>query len=525
MKKNFLPLISILWSFQLSCSASPVLYVMPQPDSLAEQALVLSIQGLNASNSDNRIWIDPGSSWIDWVSVIGKDYGYSIVNLSSHADGPSSFLEQAARLARKCSSSYRGYILCDMEGNPDSLYVALSLAGPMRMLVVDQSIRKEFLRELEMASMLDVRNKDIQSLLHEYADHLDWNGFSYPNSYDRISSADWCILKKWPIFFTRDRQTAEAFMRRTQAGSLVITWHPPYEITGSGAPEDRFISYFSQRGLSIIPGVLMRNLSTLSSIARVTPDDSLRQSLPSQYQIDKDKHYVAFFLNSGGNLGYLHGRYLNETNRGDRSNWMNRAHNFPVSISMSLAAIDFSPLALRTIYGMKSGQDCFLTPFSGHSYIHPSQFNDLDGFVKQLDHYLALADQHVVAIQENKMIEIDENWMRKFGSTYLDMPNINGLFVMNKPWGKVLWHTDKPVITKRFGMRIGDNDENISNLAANLNKQVADIQSEKGYSIIHVDLEQTSFEDMQHLVDQLEPHIQVVNLEELVYHVTQNVRH
>lgn len=393
------------------------------------------------------------------------------------------------------------------------------------MLVVDLSIREHFLSGIKAKNMLDARHKEIKSLLNEYVGEFNWEGIAFPNAYDRIYSADWCIQHNWPIFFTADRKIAEAFMGRAQSGCRAITWHPPYEITGAGAPEDKFISYFSQRGLSIIPGVLMRNLSTLSSIAKVTEQQPLQQNLPTEYPIDKGKHYVAFFLNSGGNLGYLHGRYLIETNRGQRSNWMNRAHDFPVSISMSLAAVDFSPLALRKLYAIKPEQDCFVTPFSGHSYMHPSQFKDLDGFVEQLDHYLSLADQHIVAIQENKAVEIDQHWMDRFGGKYLQAPNVNGLFVMNKPWGQVHWHNDKPVITKRFGMRVGDNQEVITKLAANLNEQIADIHSEKGYSIIHVDLEQTSFEAMQELVNQLESHIQVVHLEELVYHVSKNVKH
>lgn len=515
------------WTATSICSASPALYVLSQPDSLAGQALVLSMQGLIARDGDNRIWIERTGDWFDWPALIEDTYGYSRIDVGGQVGRSGSTIRRAASVANQQDGFHNGYILCDLTNNPDSLYVALSLAGPMRMLVVDESIREEVLAEMGPGAITDVRGKLLESLLDEYAGQLNWEGISYVNVPERIYSADWCIQHDWPIFFTSDRDIAEAFMRRTLPNARAITWRPPYEVPGTGATEDKFISYYSQQSLSIVPGVLAGNLSVFSSIGRVTPDEPLQQKLPATYPVDKDKHYIAFYLNSGGNITYLQGRYLAETNRPTRSNWMNTEHDFPVSISMSLAAVDFAPLALRTLYGLKQAQDCFVTPFSGHSYIHPSQYGELDGFVDRLEHYLSLTDQHVIGIQENKSVEVDRQWVSQYGSKYFDLPAVSGLFVMNKPFGQVLWHGDKPVITKRFGMRIGDGDreENIRALAANLNRQVPDIQHDRGYSIIHVDLEQTSFEDMQQLVNLLQPHIKVVNLEELVYHVTTSVSH
>jgi hypothetical protein len=88
-----------------------------------DRVLVASLQGLVAKSSPEQIFIDDGGPSTTWKDYLVSRYGITLND--NYATLPS----LVAHFQRYVS----GYILYDMSGNPQSLNVATSLSGPLKV--------------------------------------------------------------------------------------------------------------------------------------------------------------------------------------------------------------------------------------------------------------------------------------------------------------------------------------------------------------------------------------------------------
>uniref|UniRef100_UPI00321692E2 hypothetical protein n=1 Tax=uncultured Draconibacterium sp. TaxID=1573823 RepID=UPI00321692E2 len=470
-----------------------------------------SVQGLRNRSNHNKIWINKGED-MDWPTIY-ENYGHtqSVSIQPATVDG-------LMQVIYNFRDVFNGYILYDYNSNPVSLYIALSLAGPMNAAVVDVSIEQHFITKFGNTKPLieDVTGRTYTWLFNNHKDKFEKNGIVLKNNYNEVQAADLAVRLKWPIVTTYGRvDTEKWFKYHMDTGGLVAGWVPAY----FKGKEDDVIKYYSGFGLDLVAG--LRTSHNLSVKYKIDKFKYTQPDYPSSYAINANKHYVALYAYSGGNIKYLNGRFLTDTGANyDSDDWINRNHTVPITWSIAPRAVELSPIPLQEIYSRRKNEDMFVAAYSGHSYIHPSHYSNLTAFTDKMVPFLQKADLHYVSIQDPSTT-ITQSWVNDYGNLFLEKPQVKGLYVQStNTIGQIFEGANgKPVVTRRLGMRIEGSQTNMNNFINVLNNLQPNINNASGYTVISVDLEKTSVQDCQTLADSVDDHIEFVTMDELFYHI------
>ncbi|MFA5693302.1 MAG: GxGYxYP domain-containing protein [Acholeplasmataceae bacterium] len=400
-----------------------------------------------------------------------------------------------------------GYILYDYTNNNESLNVATSLSGVLGYLPVDKSLEEKVsLLGLEMK--LDVREMSERDLFDQYKDSLNNKGLVQLKP--SISHfRDYGITNKF-IYFYQEKSTSQALNLRKDIHEWALKDSPIYG-WGPGT-EDSHVGIASRAGQFTIPSDYSYNTTVFS--ADIFKFDSIKTpNLNEEVEINPDKHYVTFIRSDGDNIQTWYNYFpFNQKDmaaiRGD--------FKFGWSIQPSL--LDLAPSILKHTYDKADINDYFVVAVSGHGYMYPSLYPNLDSYISSLNYYMEKTDLSVVQI-------LDSGPYDEIIEAYSKAPNLKGgMYMYGDKYaggkGEIFWSKNgKPFVSFRESVW----DVNILDVAGRVNNYEKNPYDISGYTLINLHPWSHSYDDIKELVSHFDSHIEIVSPDEFIDLIIKNV--
>jgi hypothetical protein len=334
------------------------------------------------------------------------------------------------------------------------------------------------------------------------------------------------------------------------AGSPFLAWEDPLrEVTlarlskeskgcaasfGWVGDEGTYVSQLSQHGVWAHASDWAKNLVTLSNVhVEVSPPSSAHKVSVSQNETAV--HTVTFVLTDGDNLQWLLGSFFN-------SEWYGSADRSSTTMSFTLspALLNLSSTVLSYLYQNSFSTNSFIASPSGVGYIYPELLSEdtLEQYVQQtLQAIKLLPNLRILNILAGGDDVSDEILLRS-SSLFLADDQVDGVFYYTYGAGyaggagKAIWsENNKPIITARYSLWGEGTDPNLSPMLSNdgliaaLQEQVKDITSSDGYSVIPVHAWTHTVSDVNYILNNLGPGIDVLTADQFLQRYREHVKH
>lgn len=409
-----------------------------------------------------------------------------------------------------------GYVVYD----GGSINQATSVAGALGALMVEQSLLSgpvgSALSLAGLQQIEDVRGRS-----------SDWAYDTYRDSYNKDF-----IYRQQPTFshqlrshavkfggfvFDETGATRDRFLAGQNPHSAVVGW-------GYGNSEGEFFGSASDLNLTAVPADHLQSGASLSGWTTPPPNQShASPALPTT----PDKHYVAFVMSDGDNVQWLSGEF------GTNPRWFGSPHRgeFPMTFDLTPSLADFNPTAMKYIYDQAAadGGNTYLINPGGYGINYPSRLTDVDGWADRSAAAMADADQTIISI-------LDNTYDKSALNALVERPGIEGvMFKTNADAyagnrGEIYWHNGKPIASVKY--TLWDGFETPNELVSLLNSAPRQpLTNKASYTIVNVHPWSTSLADggqgdpmsnVSYIVNRLDPGVEVVTLDELYVHLTNN---
>ncbi len=465
-----------------------------------------TLQGILAQDGGDGIymWKDGVSSL--WMNDLANNYNVTLYDVRDYRGNDTSF----EWLVDHFKDKIKGYILYDESSNHDSLDVAVSLSGLFDAIAVDDDLEST-VQSLGIPKVLDVSSRDTQWLINNYFDQLNSSAIIVKNN-DHDDT--------WMCQRLRDLGAALRCVT-TWEDSTSITG-PLYDDIAKNSPvlgwadgaysnEGDFIEYHSEHDLYQLPADGATNLSIFAGMNNYSPEITFDQNLPDSYTQEDNVHHVTFIHSDMDNVNLLLSqdwatgseRYGN-SNRGD----------FAFGWGMSPSMVQLAPNVMKWWYDDKTSNDCFVAPFSGTGYFHPSEFSSdaMNAHVNQLEELMEDGDLKSVVIND------PDAYAGGVMSKWDDISYAEGFFVTGGPYHEygddIRWSNGKPFVSIKYSM--WDGYESPSSLASAINGRSTNANNEDAYTAVIVHAWSYDFDDVDYCVSLLDNDVRVVTPEEFI---------
>ncbi|MEN6307323.1 MAG: GxGYxYP domain-containing protein [Anaerohalosphaeraceae bacterium] len=477
-----------------------------------EQVLFQSLQGLVARqrpalfirNSSNALWLN------DLASRYGVSRS-SIAAISGSIDPLDWTLDHY-------TGYYDSYILCDAYGDPASLTAAVSLAAAVSKALVVDIADESLMTGRGKTKLADMRGLDEKWVWDNYKDRFT----------------------KKAIFVQRDDITTHgAYLRDLPIALGALTWWhsnlaateevfsafrpniPCYGWDSSVRPgEDNAVTFHSQHSMYTAVTDWMLNLSLYAGMASREPEIQFTQPCSdNRYTPEDNVHYVAFCMSDMDNTNTVfsadgwaqHADRYGNSHRGQ----------FAMGWGMPPIMMKIGPTVMKWWYDHATEKDCFIGYCSGLDYFHPTQFPALDIHMSHLDKYLRRADLSTLCILDNTEGGLLTSETYRVGHLYASLESLRGFFMAYDQYkGKILWFDGKPMVTARYALWNSTSRKGVSStgqeLAASINAQPADPDSENGYTFVIIHAWSYGWDEAAACIDLLDSDVRVVTPNELI---------
>ncbi len=397
----------------------------------AEKTMIVTLQGLIASKSENQIYI---------LSSSEPDYKIWLEDLNKNYNVKYKIIKDPWKLIDKFKSQINGYVLYSTVKEP-SINNACTFASLKDSIAIDESIEST-LNDHGITTLI----KDCRDTDKYWAFNNLWNsGLNHSTvielpSDKYMSLRDYAILSKSLIFYendVNDSSLREAIFSSMDDGGRILGWGPD---------EHTNVSIASSFGIDMIAADWSYNLSVLSSYPSIPKNQKTSEDMIQEDGI----HYVTFIMSDGDNQQWLLGSNYNT------KDWFGSPYrgNFNLGWSLSPSLYYLAPTVFNKYYEAASSSkfnDNYVVAASGNGYIYPSKYpNDkLTSYTKRLNDYMENVDQHSVLILDDETFYKKDLWDK-----YTCNSNIDGLLYLNYDInnaykGKIIWSNNKPIISCR----------------------------------------------------------------------------
>ena len=492
------------------------LYVASTPSTTADLLSLVSLQGIYAKNTSERIFIQYDSSAKLFLDTVKKQYNNCEV----------STLSSLWLFLKKDTSKVSGYILTDT--GDDSINVATSVAGFLNAIIVTKE-NESSAKGVGLTCLLDVSDKDDTWLrTSEYWDRLsrDVAFMHHPGNTENLR--DYAIMCG-AYMFTDQISTREALtarIRHMNDGFIILGWN-----TALGELDT--VRALGNENGSIIPADYAKNLATLSSF----PLCSAKQQTKAGEEASKLRHTVTVVISDGDNLQWA----LNTlpTSR----NWFKNPARGDYALGWGLPAslIDVAPPVMEYYYSNMKENEEFIMQLSGLGYTFPSYWKSPEALAemqKKMGDVMERADMSVMEILDD--VRLNQDKAEYYYGGFLKEDSIDGILYIDYSDyscynGQIFWANGKPIVAARY--RIWADYTNIDSLAASINSAPANLSNEKAYSFIIVHAwsgldangkvvkDGNTVDAVTALVEKLDDNVDVVTPSEFIRRITEYVDH
>lgn len=446
----------------------------------------------------NKIWLDE----FYFSHNIGTTYVDEII-------GAQTYIEWAIG---QFGSYITGYILYDSASNPDSLNVASSLAGLYNAVIVDADY-EPYIQSLGLNRVLDVRTRSNQWLDTNYGSQMNPKAIIVKNpdpaSWYCTRLHDLSAALNCRILWDSDTSFTSSVYDSIEENTQCFGW-------GDGAYDDElaFVRYHANHNLVTKPSNGLLNLSTFMGMAEIEPRIEFEQVIrDNTYPSETNVHYVTFIHSDMDNITFTINGWAEDLERYGSP----YRGDFPMGWGMSLSMVKVAPHVMKWYYDNATENDCFIAPFSGMGYIHPTDMPALDKYIAQTNRYMAEADITAVLISEPDGFAGGTT----IANQYASMTSARGFFVTGNPYHEygddIRWYGGKPFISVKYSL--WDGFESPSSLVSKINSRSTDVTREEAYTPVVLHAWSYTLDDIKYIVDRLDANVRVVTPEEMIEHV------
>lgn len=488
------------------------LYVISEDNMTNEEkTMIATLQGLISNKSEKQIYI---------LSPSEPDYEIWLKDLKTIYNVKYKTIKDPWKLIDIFNSYIDGYVLYSNVKSP-SINNACTLASLKNSVAIEESIESIINKHGITNLIQDFINTD-----KYWAYNNLWNSglnhsivIELPS--DKFTSLrDYAIMSKSLIFY--EDNLSDTSLRETIFNSMDDGGH----ILGWGPDEYTNVSIASKYGVDIIAADWSYNLSVLSSY----PSTPKTQKSNTEFIDEDGVHYVTFIMSDGDNQQWLLGSNYSV------KNWFGSPYrgNFNLGWSISPSIYYLAPTVFDKYYKSASHSkysDNFVVPASGNGYMYPSKFpfEKLADYIKRLNEYMAIVDQHYILILDDDAFYKKDLWDK-----YTNNSNINGLLYLNyyknnSYEGKIVWSNNKPVVSCRDLLWGGLEDETelINNINTRVNLGYTDIKNPNSYTFVYVHVWSNTMDNVNDVITKLNknPKVRIVTPDVFMRLIEKNIPH
>lgn len=488
------------------------LYVISEDNMTNEEkTMIATLQGLISNKSEKQIYI---------LSPSEPDYEIWLKDLKTIYNVKYKTIKDPWKLIDIFNSYIDGYVLYSNVKSP-SINNACTLASLKNSVAIEESIESIINKHGITNLIQDFINTD-----KYWAYNNLWNSglnhsivIELPS--DKFTSLrDYAIMSKSLIFY--EDNLSDTSLRETIFNSMDDGGH----ILGWGPDEYTNVSIASKYGVDIIAADWSYNLSVLSSY----PSTPKTQKSNTEFIDEDGVHYVTFIMSDGDNQQWLLGSNYSV------KNWFGSPYrgNFNLGWSISPSIYYLPPTVFDKYYKSASHSkysDNFVVPASGNGYMYPSKFpfEKLADYIKRLNEYMAIVDQHYILILDDDAFYKKDLWDK-----YTNNSNINGLLYLNyyknnSYEGKIVWSNNKPVVSCRDLLWGGLEDETelINNINTRVNLGYTDIKNPNSYTFVYVHVWSNTMDNVNDVITKLNknPKVRIVTPDVFMRLIEKNIPH
>lgn len=479
--------------------------------------MLQSLQGILAQD-EAQIFVYSGVPNRDeWFGDMQKKYNFRVIHVANPWD-----------LVERFKSAFNSkYVLYKTPTDQDkqtnhSINHAGTIAGVEKYLMISQNLEMKA-RMLGLTLGRDATNLKTIDVFNEYKDRLNHNMMLNQNPVD-FALRDYGIAAK--VFETyldyEDEEVWDAIDPWLDDAAPMLGWT---------ATETAFIERISKRKMCMIASDHCFNLSLFSNDK---PEYCYVQPKRPKITPDKNKHYVAIVMSDGDNVQWLQNDFR-------FPDWYGNKHRgkFPMTWTISPAAIDMNPQILDNLYRTMSPNDHFIAGPSGYTYMNPAWFDKSgrEEFAKRTAAYMHDCGMSYfnpldfIPSSEGEPVP-DYHCMDEL----LAQDQIKGAIWSVTDWyldgkGSVDWINDKPIVSFREGLWniAGEGDHqrfSYDHTAERINSYPCDPYDIEGYTLV---MAQSWTEGKMPTIDRfvkaLDEHVEIVTADQLLEMITQYVPH
>lgn len=477
----------------------------------AEQTMIVTLQGLIASKSQDQIYI---------LSSTEPDYKIWLEDLNKNYKVKYKIIKDPWQLIDKFKSQVDGYVLYSTV-KEDSINNACTLASLKNSIAIDESIESILNNHGITAMIEDCRETD-----KYWAFNNLWNsGLNHSTvielpSDKYMSLRDYAILSKSLVFYEDDINDS------TLRKSIFSSMDDGGRILGWGPDEHNNVSIASRFGVDMIAADWSYNLSVLSSY----PSTPKTQNTSEKVLEEDGVHYVTFVMSDGDNQQWLLGSNFNT------KNWFGSPYrgNFNLGWSLSPSLYYLAPTVFNKYYEAASSSkynDNYIVAPSGNGYIYPSKYpsEKLLDYTKRLNEYMKNVDEHTVLILDDEAFYKKDLWDKYTCNSNIDALLYLNYDINNSYNGKIIWSNDKPIISCRDLLWAGIEDENqlLSNINDRINLGYTNIKHPNSYTFVYIHVWSNTMDNVNDVITKLNknPKVRIVTPDTFVKLIQNNISH
>ena len=483
-----------------------------------ELEMVASLQGIVAQTSA-AIYIDYDDNSSAWLTQCADLYGFRtqrVKNCWELVDLFGSYINE------------NKYVLYTSVHDANASPVAQTINYATVVSAVDNYLMVSQDLEAEASKHNLVLGKDVredyttETIFAEYKDKLNTSVLIHQTP-TKWQLRDYAIAAKAMCFYS------DFYDGSSEAKNEILQWADVNcPVLGWTENEVNFVASNSLFGKITVAADWCKNLSFTSALPceqSYAPSNYVQRNLTAE----QGKHYLAIVMSDGDNLQWMQNGFATDT----KYFGSNFRGEYPVTWTIAPSMYNLSPNVLKYLYDNGTSSDQFIAGPSGAGYINPEQYNS-----EAFGNYAKLTSAYMQATGLQYINTIDAKVDKDTLNTFAKYDNIKGGVLSEgnmyiEGGGSVYWCNDKPFVSARETLwrTAGDDDNNryygfVERVAQRINSYSTDCTKIEGYTVLVAHAWSIgSMEYIARFVEQLDEHVELVTVGELLDLVSANVAH
>lgn len=393
----------------------------------------------------------------------------ALEDMGIHEQGMQSGLELARNdygpsdgVTIQLKGMFDGYVLTDIEHNPESGVVASVASHVYNSIIVD--VRdKEYYEEAGYTMKYDARSKTTAQAWAEFKDKCS-NKALVIMPVQTGELREFAIKNELFVLNLNKRQGSSAGGQNTALLKEILAWlEPNAPVYGweQGVSEDAFVDLVSKSGHPMIPCDWSYNHSLTSLLYSQRQKSTLaRVKNPQFLDYTKKKNFVSFFLSDGDNIQWM---------MNDFKDFYNAAESEEVRMTYGIAASVLPMMAPAQFDNLLSQQkpNCSILEMLGGGYYYVDNYSENGDRAKNLkvvaERLSAHMRQHRVKLLGVMAMNVKSEAAKEAFQAYVDANDqLEGIVALQySPYaggeGDIIWVTNKagydiPAITVKYSL-------------------------------------------------------------------------